>query len=171
MPRRFASEVICSIRSDMTRTPFPAAGSDRWRGRNGSERTSSSGPRYGTFTPAWLWGPRRVGTVCGEPNGRSGGLPFWKEREGSETGEPIHHLTYRRKEDLIPNVSISPHLAEPTPGGPETASSGSFPPRSPEPSHRSNPKPLIRHLPARGWCRGDPPPDRWPRSFEACAGR
>jgi hypothetical protein len=79
-----------------------------------------------------------------------------REREGSETGEPIHHLTYRRKEDLMPNVSISPHLADLPSSGPETASSGSFPPRSPETSLPIHPTLSAPERTAGGPCRGDP---------------
>jgi hypothetical protein len=48
--------------------------------------------------------------------------------------------------------SMSPSLASTTPNPPP----GPIPPRSPETSLHSYSKPLIRHLPARGWARGDP---------------
>jgi hypothetical protein len=51
--------------------------------------------------------------------------------------------------------SMSPPLAA-TPCGPLAVSSGSVPPRSPETSLYRHSKPLIRHLPARGWARGAP---------------
>src|SRR6476660_2704218 len=132
MPRRFASEVTCSIRSGMTRTPFPAAGSGRWRGRNGSERTSSSGPPLRNV---------HAGVVVRSGRGRYR-VPraqrdirwasFLDGERGGETGEtrPPPHL--QEKGALMTRVSISPNLAELPTGGPETASSGSFPPRSPE---------------------------------------
>jgi hypothetical protein len=51
--------------------------------------------------------------------------------------------------------SMSPSLAA-TPCGLTAVSSGSIPPRSPETSLSGYSKPLIRHLPSRGWARGDP---------------
>jgi hypothetical protein len=51
--------------------------------------------------------------------------------------------------------SMSPPLAS-TLCGSTAVSSGSVPPRSPETSLSEHSKPLIRHLPSRGWARGDP---------------
>ena len=51
--------------------------------------------------------------------------------------------------------SMSPSLAA-TPRGLTAVTSGSIPPRSPETSLYAQSKPLIRHLPSRGWARGDP---------------
>ena len=51
--------------------------------------------------------------------------------------------------------SMSPPLAAIL-CGLTAVSSGSIPPRSPEASLSGHSKPLIRHLPSRGWARGDP---------------
>ena len=56
----------------------------------------------------------------------------------------------------MPNVSISPYLAELSSGGPETASSGSFPPRSPETSLPYHATLSAPDRMAGGPCRGDP---------------
>src|SRR5204862_6846575 len=111
----------------------------------------------GTFTAVGLRRRVAVGTVCRAPNGISGGLSFFGRREKEEGQEKrVHHLTYRRKDDLMPNVSISPYLAELPSGGPETATSGSFPPRSPETSLHIHATLSGPERTAGGPCRGDP---------------
>jgi len=69
-----------------------------------------------------------------------------------ETGPD--HLTTGERTYLMPE-SMSPPLARtPTPN--RIPPPGPFPPRSPETSLHPYSKPLKRHLPARGWARGDP---------------
>jgi hypothetical protein len=88
IPRRFAREVMSSIRSGMTRTPFPAVGSGRWRGAHRSQRRTRFGARHATFTSKRLHGSDEVATLSREPNGIAGGPSFWTERERRQHRRP-----------------------------------------------------------------------------------
>src|SRR5207247_6562631 len=98
---------------------------------------------------------RSAATLVRERSGR----PRWAfvlegEGKGGTRGKQGEHLSTGERTYLMPE-SMSPSLAA-TPCGPTAVSSGSVPPRSPETSLHTYSKLLIRHLPARGWARGDP---------------
>jgi len=93
------------------------------------------------------------------------GFRVGRRGKGGTRGKQGEHVSTGERTYLMPE-SMSPPLAA-TPCGSMAATSGSVPPRSPETSLQTYSKPLIRHLPSRGWARGAPRNGRKPRTLRA----